>query len=193
MDNQPKLSQYDVDSSLYAMMRAAQAKQDKEHMKLCMAEAQKRKKQLGLIMKDMPMEKSQEIKKQVADRLAKSFEGKELSAEDVELISIDVMLKATQIEKSEAPAAAAESVAAAAGTEVIADPTAAAPAAKPEVKFAGNLFNNFQVGSVVTHGPQGSTLQNARKNPQDYVANGSKTKNTSYTEEQLKAELAPKK
>ena len=195
MDNQQKLGPYDVDSSLYAMMRAAQAKQDKEHMKLCMEEASKRKKALALIMKDMPMEKSQELKKQVADRLAKAFEGKEISTEDAELISIDVMLKATQIEKSEVVAAVtpAETVVAAAATEVIADPTAAAPAAKPEPKFAGNLFNNFQVGSVVTHGPQGSTLSNARKNPQDYVQNGSKTKNTSYTEEQLKAELAPKK
>lgn len=190
MENQTKLGPYDVDSSLYAMMRAAQAKQDKEHMKLCMEEAQKRKKQLGLIMKDMPMEKSQELKKQVADRLAKSFGDKELTAEEVELISIDVMLKATQLEKAEPVSPEAEQVAAAAGTQVIADPTAV----KPEIKFAGNLFQDFQVGSIVSHGTNGSTLQNARKNPQDYVANGNKSKNQAYTEDELKAELAaPKK
>jgi hypothetical protein len=187
MDNQ-KLGPYDVDSSLYAMMRAAQAKQDKEHMKLCMEEASKRKKALALIMKDMPMEKSQELKKQVADRLAKSVSDKELTTEEMELISIDVMLRSAQLEKSEVTPEA-ESVAAAAGTEVIADPTAA----KPEIKFAGNLFQNFQVGSVVKNSPNGSVLDNAKKSPQDYVANGNKSKNQSYTAEQLQAAVTPKK
>lgn len=188
MDNNQKLTQYDVDGSLYAMMRAAKAKQDKEHMKLCMAEAQKRKKDLGLIMKDMPMEKAQALKEAVADRLAKSFEGKELSAEDQELISIDVMLKATSIEKSEAPSEA-EQVAAAAGTQVIPDPTAQ----KPEPKFAGNLFADFKLGSTVKNTPNGAVLDNARKNPQDYVANGNKANQKSYTAEQLQAEVNPKK
>lgn len=189
MDNNQKLTQYDVDGSLYAMMRAAKAKQDKEHMKLCMAEAQKRKKDLGLIMKDMPMEKSQAIKEIVAERLAKGFEGKELSAEDVELISIDVMTKAVALEKSEAPSTEAEKVAAASGTQVITDPTAT-----KEVKFAGNLFQDFKVGSTITNHPNGAAiLDGARKNPQDYVANGNKANQKSYTEEQLKAELTPKK
>lgn len=188
MDNQTKLGPFDVDSSLYAIMRAAQAKQDKEHMKLCMEEAQKRKKQLALIMKDMPMEKSQELKAQVADRLAKSFAEKNVTPEELELISIDVMLKATQLEKSE-QSPEAQSVAAAAGTQVIPDPTAA----KPEPKFAGNLFADFKVGSTIQNSPNGSVLQNAKKNPQDYVANGNKSKNQAYTEEQLKAELTPKK
>lgn len=192
MDNNQKLSQYDVDGSLYAMMRAAQAKQDKEHMKLCMAEAQKRKKNLALIMKDMPMEKSQALKEVVADRLAKSFEGKELSNEEVELISIDVMTKAVELEKSQeaaAPSAEAESVAAAAGTQVIADPTAT-----KEVKFAGNLFQDFKIGSSIKNQADGQAILNdAKRQPQDYVANGNKTKNQSYTAEQLKEEITPKK
>lgn len=189
METQNKLGPYDVDSSLYAMMRAAQAKQDKEHMKLCMEEASKRKKNLSLIMKDMPMEKSQEIKKQVADRLAKSFSDKELTAEEQELISIDVMLKAAELVKSEGAIPEAEQVAAAAGVQEIPDPTQE----KPEIKFAGNLFRDFSVGSVVSNSPNGAVLQNARKNPQDYVQNASKTKNQSYTPEQLQAELTPKK
>lgn len=189
MDNNQKLSQYDVDGSLYAMMRAAQAKQDKEHMKLCMAEAQKRKKNLALIMKDMPMEKSQALKEVVAERLAKSFEGKELSNEEVELISIDVMTKAAELEKSEAPAAEAETVAAAAGTQVIQDPTAT-----KEVKFAGNLFQDFKIGSTIKNQADGQAiLDSARKQPQDYVANGNKANQKSYTAEQLKEEITPKK
>lgn len=188
MDNKPKLGQYDVDSSLYAMMRAAQAKQDKEHMKLCMEEAQKRKKQLALIMKDMPMQKSQELKKQVADRLAKSFGDKELTVEEQELISIDVMLKAAQLEKSEEPQTPAEQVAIAAGTQEIADPTAT-----KEVKFSGNLFQDFRIGSSIKNSPAGSVLDNARKSPQDYVQTAGKTKNQTYTEDQLKAELTQKK
>ncbi len=188
MDNQ-KLSQYDVDGSLYAMMRAAQAKQDKEHMKLCMEEAQKRKKSLALIMKDMPMEKSQELKTQVADRLAKSLEGKEVSAEELELISIDVMTKAAQLEKSEAPASEAETVAAAAGTEVIQDPTAT-----KEIKFAGNLFQDFKLGSTIKNQANGQAiLDSAKKQSQDYVANGNKANQKSYTAEQLKEEITPKK
>jgi len=182
-----KLSQYDVDGSLHAMMRAAHAKQDKEHMKLCMEEATKRKKSLAMIMKDMPMQKAQELKALVADRLAKSFSDKELTAEEIELISIDVMLKASQLEKSEV-ATPAEQVAAAAGTQVITDPTAV-----KEVKFAGNLFNDYRVGSVIKNSANGSVLENARKNPQDYVANGNKSKNQAYTADQLKAELTPKK
>lgn len=185
MDNNQKLTQYDVDGSLYAMMRAAKAKQDKEHMKLCMAEAQKRKKDLGLIMKDMPMEKSQALRTQVADRLVKSFSDKELTVEEQELISIDVMLKAAQIEKS----SEAESVAAAAGTQVIQDPTAT-----KEVNFAGNLFQEFKIGSTIKNQANGqAVLDGAKKQPQDYVANGVKTKNQSYTADELKAELAPKK
>lgn len=185
MDNNQKLTQYDVDGSLYAMMRAAKAKQDKEHMKLCMAEAQKRKKDLGLIMKDMPMEKSQALRAQVADRLVKSFSDKELTVEDQELISIDVMLKAAQLEKS----SEAESVAAAAGTQVIQDPTAT-----KEVNFAGNLFQEFKIGSTIKNQANGqAVLDGAKKQPQDYVANGSKTKNQSYTADELKAELTPKK
>ena len=191
MDNNQKLSQYDVDGSLYAMMRAAQAKQDKEHMKLCMAEAQKRKKNLALIMKDMPMEKSQALKEVVADRLAKSFEGKELSNEDVELISIDVMTKAVELEKSQETAAPAadETVAAAAGTQVIQDPTAT-----KEVKFAGNLFQDFKIGSSIKNQADGQAiLESAKKQPQDYVANGNKANQKSYTAEQLKEEITPKK
>lgn len=189
MDNNQKLTQYDVDGSLYAMMRAAQAKQDKEHMKLCMEEAQKRKKNLALIMKDMPMEKSQELKTQVADRLAKSLEGKEVSAEELELISIDVMTKAAALEKSEAPASEAETVAAAAGTEVIQDPTAT-----KEIKFAGNLFQDFKLGSTIKNQANGQAiLDSAKKQSQDYVANGNKTKNQAYTAEQLKEEITPKK
>lgn len=190
MDNpNNKLSQYDVEGSLHAMMRTAQAKQDKEHMKLCMEEATKRKKQLGMIMKDMPMAKAQELKAIVADRLAKSFEDKELTAEEVELISIDVMLKATELQATTPPAPEAEQVAIAAGTQEISDPTAT-----KEVRFAGNLFQDFRIGSTIKNSASGApTLDNARKNPQDYVQNGSKSKNQSYTEEQLKAELAPKK
>ena len=189
MDNQNKLGPYDVDGSLHSMMRAAQAKQDKEHMKLCREEAEKRKKHLGMILKDMPIEKSQELKKQVADRLTKSLETVELTSEEVELISIDVMLKAVQLEKSDVPQTPTEQVAAAAGTQVIPDPTA-----QKEIKFAGNLFNDYSVGSIIKNNSNGSTvLENARKNPQDYVANGSKSKNQAYTEEQLKAEIAQKK
>lgn len=185
MDNNQKLTQYDVDGSLYAMMRAAQAKQDKEHMKLCMEEAQKRKKSLALIMKDMPMEKSQELKTQVADRLAKSLEGKEVSAEELELISIDVMTKAAQLEKS----SEAETVAAAAGTEIIQDPTAT-----KEIKFAGNLFQDFKLGSTIKNQANGqAVLDSAKKQPQDYVANGNKANQKSYTAEQLKEEITPKK
>lgn len=191
MDNQnQKLSQYDVDGSLYAMMRAAKAKQDKEHMKLCMEEAQKRKKDLALIMKDMPMEKAQSLKEIVADKLAKSFEGKELSQEDQELISVDVMLKAAELEKSQQPLSPeSQSVMAAAGAEVIQDPTE-----KKEVQFSPSLFQNFQIGSTIKNQANGqAVLDSARKPNQDYVATAAKTKNQAYTEEQLKAELSQKK
>ena len=189
MDNNQKLTQYDVDGSLYAMMRAAQAKQDKEHMKLCMAEAQKRKKNLALIMKDMPMEKSQELKQQVADRLVKSFADKELTVQEQELISIDVMTKAVELAKSEAPASEADNVAAAAGTEVIQDPTAT-----KQINFAGNLFKEFNIGSTIKNQANGqAVLEGAKKQPQDYVANGNKANQKSYTAEQLKEEITPKK
>lgn len=183
-----KLSEYDVHDSLHAMMRSAHAKKDKEHMKLCMDEAQKRKKQLGAAMKEMSIKKAQELKKTVAERLSKGFGAKELTPEEVELISIDVMLKAIELEKSDTTLSPAEQVAMASGTQEIADPTAT-----KEVKFAGNLFQDFKLGSTISNKAGGSILDNAKRNPQDYVQNGNKSKNQAYTEEQLKAELTPKK
>lgn len=183
MSNEQKLTQYDVDHSLYSMMRAAKAKQDKEHMKLCMEEAAKRKKDLSLIMKDMPMEKSQELKTQVAERLAKSLEGKEVSSEELELISIDVMTKAVQL------SAESQATIAAAGAEVIQDPTA-----KKEVQFSSNLFQNFQLGSTIKNQSNGqAVLDNAKKQSQDYVATAAKTKNQAYSAEELKTEISQKK
>lgn len=184
-----KLQSWDVDQSLYAMMRAAKAKKDKEHMKLCMEEATKRKKQLGMIMKDMPMEKSQELKIKVSNRLTKSFNEKDLTKEEIELISIDVMLKAIELEKSEAISQEATQTVIASGTQELVDPTV-----KKELKFAGNLFQDFKIGSSIQNNSNGtSQLANAKRSPQDYVQNGNKSKNQVYTEEQLKAELSPKK
>lgn len=177
-----KLAQYDVAGSLDSMMRAAQAKQDKEHMKMCMDELQKRKKQLATLMKDLGMKKSQEVKRQVANKLAKAFESKDIDGERAKLIAIDVLLKAAQL------TAESQQVVEAAGTEVIQEPTPA-----KEVKFAGNLFQDYKVGSTISNTPQGSVLANAKKPTQDYVQNSNKTKNQAYTAEQLKTELANKK
>lgn len=189
-----KLQPYDVNMSLDAMMRAAHAKKDKEHMKLCMEEVKKRKQQISMLMKDLAIEKSQTIKKAVAQKLAKSFETKSISDERASLIAIDVLLKALQagydssVAAPPAQGSEAEKVAQAAGTEVLQDPTQ-----PKEVKFANGLFQNFQLGSVISNSPQGAVLNNAKKPGMDYVATAAKTANKTYTEEQLKQELTPKK
>lgn len=173
-----QISDYDVAMSLDAMVRSAQAKQDKEMMKRCMEEVQKRKKQISTLLKDLSMEKSQEIKKQVAGRLAKAFETKNITdADRQQLIAVDVLLKSLQ--KSDEAAA----VQAAAGTEVV------EPVVQKEIKFANNLFKPYSVGSVLTHTPEGSYVANARKPNQDYVANSNKINNKQYSNEDLKAEI----
>jgi hypothetical protein len=176
-----QISDYDVAMSLDAMMRAAHAKQDKEMMKRCMEEVQKRKKQISSLMKDLNMKKSEEVKKQVAGRLAKAFSEKEITdSERQKLIAVDVLLKALQTVAPEA-----EQVKEAAGTEVV-EP-------KKEVKFADGLFQDYSIGSVLSHSKEGTIVANAKRPPQDYVANGSKINNKAYTEEELKAEIAAQK
>ena len=173
-----KITDYDVALSLDAMMRAAQAKQDKNLMERCMQEVQKRKKQISSLMKDLNMKKSEEIKKQVAGRLAKAFSEKEITdSERQKLIAVDVLLKALQNAASEA-----EQVKEAAGTEVV-EP-------QKQVKFADGLFQDFSLGSVLSHSKEGTIVVNAKKPAQDYVANANKINNKVYTEEELKAEIA---
>jgi hypothetical protein len=189
-----KLTPYDVHRSLDSMLLAAEAKKDKEHMKLCMEEVQKRKKQIATLMKDMAMEKSQSIKKAVAKRLAKAIENKNISNERVSVIAVDTLLKAlqagydTSVAAPPQPGSEAEKVSQAAGTEILADPTQ-----PKEVKFAQGLFQNYQLGSVISNSPQGAVLQNAKKQAIDYVSTAAKTSNKTYTEEQLKQELSAKK
>jgi hypothetical protein len=176
-----KISDYDVAMSLDAMMRAAEAKQDKEMMKRCMEEMEKRKKQISCLMKDLNMKKSEEVKKQVAGRLAKAFSEKAITDSDRQkLIAVDVLLKALQTVASES-----EQVKEAAGTEII-EP-------KKEVKFADGLFQDYSIGSVLFHSKEGTIIANAKRPPQDYVANASKINNKTYTEEELKAEIAGQK
>jgi hypothetical protein len=175
-----KLQPYDVHMSLDAMHRAALAKKDKEHMKLCMEEVQKRKKQLATIMKDMDVKKATALKQRVVNRLVKAFEARAVDNERAELLAIDVLLKAAQSESEE--------VIVASGTQVISDPTAT-----KEVKFAGNLFQDYRVGSSINSSPNGAVLTNAKKPSQDYVQTAAKTNQKTYSEEQLKVELTPKK
>lgn len=176
-----QISDYDVAMSLDAMMRAASAKQDKELMKRCMDEVQKRKKQISSLMKDLNMKKSEEVKRQVAGRLAKAFTEKEITdSERQKLIAVDVLLKALQATSPEA-----QQVQQAAGTEVV-EP-------QKQIKFADGLFQDFSIGSVLSHSQEGTIVANAKRPPQDYVANGSKTANKLYTEEELKAELNAQK
>ena len=167
--------------SLDAMMRAAHAKQDKELMKRCMEEVQKRKKQIASLMKDLNMKKSEEVKKQIASSLTKTFNEKEITdTERQKLIAVDVLLKALQNVASEA-----EQVKEAAGTEII-EP-------QKEIKFADGLFQDFNLGSVLLHSKEGTIIANVKKPAQDYVANGNKMNNKVYTEEELKAEITAQK
>jgi hypothetical protein len=173
-----QISDYDVAMSLDAMLRSAQAKSDKDMMKRCMEEVQKRKKQISTLMKDMAMAKSTEIKKQVAGRLAKAFSEKGITdVQRQQVIAVDVLLKS--LLKSDEAA----QVAAAAGTEVVEPPV------QKEVKFADNLFKPYALGSVLTHTPGGSYMANSRKPNQDYVANANKMNNKQYSDADLKAEI----
>jgi hypothetical protein len=164
-----------------------------------MEELKTQKEKVATLVKALPVEKVQIIKKAVAKKLAKSFEGKEVSNEKASLIAVDVLLKALQagydsfVAAPPAPGSESEKVAQAAGVQVIQDPTQT-----KEVKFSNGLFQNFQLGSVIINSPEGAALVNTRKPVMDYVSAAGKTANKTYSAEELKQELeqkqeAPKK
>jgi hypothetical protein len=183
MDNKDnKLSDYEVSDSIYAMTRAARAKNDKEHMKACKAELEKRKKDLQAAMKAMSMQKSQELKAQVAQRLAKASQ--EVAQEDLELVAVDVLSKAIELAKSQTLTEIAP------GTQVIEDPSAV----KKEPTFSGSLFKEYQLGSIIQNTKTGPVLTNNKPNAQDYVkTSNSMINNKVYSAEELAAEVAKKK